>query len=200
MQHFNLLVPFLSAAFAQNIHVIKVGDGGLNFNPAETRAAIGDVVEFQFVSGTHSVAKGIFANPCQPFNSSSFFSGHINSESEKSQVFTIRVEDEEPIWYYCATGPHCKLGMAGVINAPSGVETLDMYKDVAADANAVIIPSKTGGGSFEQATSAASSTPPAATTSETNTPNAGAEVRGNVHWGLMSVGIAMVGYVSGLIL
>lgn len=218
MQPSGLLLPFIPVILAQSVHVVKVGDGGLKFNPARTKAAVGDVVEFHFVSAVHSVAKGIFADPCQPSNSTGFFSGDVDSSSKKGQVFTIKVEDDEPIWYYCATGPHCQLGMVGVINGPSvlallclgtradkilrssGGQTLDAYTAAAADAKAVGVPSNTGGGSFDQASTTPSGTAPASTASESNKPSAGVEARGDIRWGLMTAGIAMFGFVSVLIL
>lgn len=31
-------------------------------------------------------------------------------------VFTVMVNDTNPIWFYCATAKHCQGGMVGVIN------------------------------------------------------------------------------------
>ena len=45
---------------------IKVGQGGLTYTPDAVTAAIGDLLEFQFVGGTHDVVRGDFSKPCQP--------------------------------------------------------------------------------------------------------------------------------------
>ncbi|KAH7358730.1 Cupredoxin [Plectosphaerella cucumerina] len=105
------------AANAQTVHRVDVGEGGLTFEPAELTAAVGDSVEFHFLGGFHSVARSSFDSPCTPVNGSdNIFSGPITGPSD--EVFTVPIESEDPIWYYCATGQHCQNGMVGVINAP----------------------------------------------------------------------------------
>lgn len=111
------LSALVSAAAAAK-HVVKVGDGGLTFSPESTTAAVGDTVEFHFYPMAHSVAQSSFAKPCEPLNSTSFFSGPVAVSSGVSdKVFTVTVENETPIWFYCATGDHCQEGMVGAINA-----------------------------------------------------------------------------------
>lgn len=102
------------------VHVVKVGDGGLTFDPAEVKAAVGEVVEFHFYPRAHSVAQSSFDSPCQPLNTTGFFSGPVKvSDGVSEQVFSVTIKDEKkPLWYYCATGDHCQKGMVGVINAP----------------------------------------------------------------------------------
>ncbi|KAF3352623.1 hypothetical protein VdG1_08789 [Verticillium dahliae VDG1] len=96
-----------------------VGESGLTFDPAEVTAAVGDVVEFHFYPQAHSVAQSSFDSPCQPLNTTGFFSGPVRVQSGVSdQVFSVTVENTNPQWYYCATGQHCQNGMVGVINAP----------------------------------------------------------------------------------
>jgi plastocyanin len=59
------------------VHSISVGQGGqLKFSPDSITAKVGDLVEFKFVDDGHSVALGDFSNPCQPKDSSAFFSGY----------------------------------------------------------------------------------------------------------------------------
>ena len=61
---------------------VMVGKGGLVFSPNEVKAAIGDVVEFQFsAGGNHSVVEGDFNNPCHPAATGGFFSGYMNTLS-----------------------------------------------------------------------------------------------------------------------
>jgi uncharacterized cupredoxin-like copper-binding protein len=33
-------------------------------------------------------------------------------------VFTVTVNDTNPIWFYCGVPTHCQAGMVGVINPP----------------------------------------------------------------------------------
>lgn len=100
------------------VHRVDVGENGLVFEPNMTRAAIGDSIEFHFYEGMHSVARSTFDMPCQPLNGSgAIFSGRVAVDSgEGNEVFTVKIEDDNPIWYYCATQKHCQSGMVGVIN------------------------------------------------------------------------------------
>lgn len=71
---FVCLLPF---AYAATTHVIGVGDGGLVFKPDSITAAAGDMLEFQFYPADHNVIQGTFSQPCQPINSSAFYSGFM---------------------------------------------------------------------------------------------------------------------------
>ena len=71
------LLPFAHAT----THVIGVGDGGLVFKPDTLTAAVGDMLEFQFYPAEHNVIQGSFSQPCQPINSSAFYSGNMQVSS-----------------------------------------------------------------------------------------------------------------------
>lgn len=61
-----------------------------------------------------SVIQSSFAQPCQPLNAASFFSGFFpTAEGQNPEVFQIVVQDKNPIWYYCGqtAGSHCQNGM-----------------------------------------------------------------------------------------
>lgn len=94
-------------------HVVLVGDSGRSFTPDNVNAAVGDTVEFHFVSNGHSVAQSSFDEPCRPLDDNAFFSGRI-----RNQIFSVEVTSEDPIWFYCAEGNHCRQGMVGAVNAP----------------------------------------------------------------------------------
>ncbi|KAF8477241.1 Cupredoxin [Kalaharituber pfeilii] len=126
------------------VHVVQVGDkdGSLRFYPEELQAKVGELVQFQFWPRNHSVAQSTFNEPCKPIGDSAsangtvgFFSGFmpVTAEDEFMPTFTITVNQTGPIWYYCATGPHCQRGMAGVINPPTNnpERTLAKYKEAA---------------------------------------------------------------------
>ncbi|EXK92419.1 hypothetical protein FOQG_05573 [Fusarium oxysporum f. sp. raphani 54005] len=197
----------LSASTASAaVHVVKVGENGLNFTPAQTSAKVGDTVEFHFYEGFHSVAQSSFAKPCEPINSTAFFSGDQNVKTKVSdKVFTIEVKSEDPIWYYCAVQGHCNGGgMVGAINAPtSGAKSFDNYAKAAADSKDSSAPKSTGGGKLGAAetgsasgsasgtaTATATESGTAASASATQSGNAGIEARGQIQWGLMSGAIA----------
>ncbi|KAF4459752.1 extracellular serine-rich [Fusarium albosuccineum] len=191
-----------SASSADGVHVVKVGDGGLTFDPAEVTAAVGDTIEFHFYKGAHSVAQSNFSDPCQPINSSAIFSGPVKVDDGVSdEVFTVTIEDESPIWYYCATGQHCQNGMVGVINAPTtGQRTLRNYARAAANADSNVEPSSTGGGVLGPAATGTSAPSDAASATSTPGANGAISANGEIRWGLMSVGIAMAGFMGGLMI
>jgi len=76
------LLSLATAVLSETIDV-KVGDGGLIFEPNSITAQIGDSVRFQFYSGTgsHSVALSAFDTPCQPAENG-FYSGIIQGNRE----------------------------------------------------------------------------------------------------------------------
>ncbi|PVH74114.1 Cupredoxin [Cadophora sp. DSE1049] len=122
MMMFSLLTTIFSiatAVLAETIDV-KVGDGGLTFDPNSVTAQVGDTVRFQFYSGTgsHSVALSSFDTPCQPAENG-FYSGIIQGNRQGDHTFTINVTSTSPQWYYCSVGSHCQSGMVGVINPPA---------------------------------------------------------------------------------
>ena len=67
-----------------------------------------------------------FANPCTPIQQSeptnatnAFFSGFYpvaQSTDFGRLTYTVRIQDTNPIWWYCAQANHCQEGMSGVIN------------------------------------------------------------------------------------
>lgn len=209
-----------SSSSASNVHVVKVGDGGLTFSPSDIKASVGDVVEFHFFPKAHSVAQSSFDKPCEPLTNGTavgFFSGPVPvSSGESADVFTLEVKDANPRWFYCATGTHCQSGMVGVINAPSGGQkTLEKYAAAAAKAPKNVAPASTGGGSLGPAATgtpsstsgsggdgpaASASGSAAASASSTSRPNAGVETRGSVRWGLLSFGVAVAGVLGGLLI
>ncbi|KAK1593758.1 Cupredoxin [Colletotrichum navitas] len=205
-----------AAAVMGATHVVKVGDGGLTFSPNDIKAAVGDLVEFQFYPKAHSVAQSAFDTPCTPLSNGTttgFFSGPVPVTSGVgAMAWTLEIKDKSPKWFYCATGKHCQSGMVGVINAPAGgKKTVEMYAKAAAEAKENVAPSSTSGGMMGPASAAdapksggsgsaspsGSSGAPAA--SGSGMPSAGIEARGDVRWGLLSLGMAAAGLVGGLL-
>lgn len=83
------------------------------------------MVQFQFLDGNHTVTQSTFDEPCISMNKADstkqgFLSGFMPFAASAAKgelpVFTIMVNDTKPIWVYCGQGPHCKKGMAMVIN------------------------------------------------------------------------------------
>lgn len=100
----------LAATGLAAVHQVTVGPG-LSYSPDTVTAAQGDVVEFTFGSG-HNVVSGSFDSPCQP--SGGIYSGNPND----GDIFSVTVNNTDPVWIYCSVPHHCESGMAMVINAP----------------------------------------------------------------------------------
>jgi len=157
--------PSATVAASPSIHTVAVGQNGLTFTPNVTKAAVGELVEFQFYPPNHTVTQSSFESPCEPLSASSFFSGFmVTSSTPDKQTFTINVTSTDPIWFYCAQtlpGPHCALGMVGAINPPTSGNTLSAYAEAAANTNSSGAQPSAQGGVSATPTSAA----PAAATS-----------------------------------
>ncbi|KAH7413467.1 Cupredoxin [Cadophora sp. MPI-SDFR-AT-0126] len=193
-----------TASSSGPIHTVKVGDGGLTFDPNSLTASVGDTVEFHFFPATHSVAQSSFAAPCAPLNDTSFFSGGFKTASgENEQTFSITVNDTKPIWYYCGFPGHCGAGMAGVINPPAdGSRTIEQYQAAAANVSQTVAPTKVQGGTVGPAkaqSSGSSTSSTSSSASPTSSGSAAVEARGAVSWSLFALtGVAALGF-GGLI-
>lgn len=70
-----------SLAYAET-HTITAREDN-SFDPNDLKAAEGDVVEFHFERGNHSVVSGNYDFPCSPLDrGSGFFSGFIDTEDD----------------------------------------------------------------------------------------------------------------------
>ena len=107
------------------VHVVKVSAADtskLTFAPANLKAAVGDMVQFQFGVGAHTVTQSSFDNPCVPLGFPSNLTGiHSGSMPVKAgdatvPTYTVSVKDDKPMWLYCATAKHCQGGMVMVVN------------------------------------------------------------------------------------
>jgi hypothetical protein len=88
----------------------------------------------------HTVTQSTFDNPCVPINKiqpnvtgikSGFMPVAIGAT--ELPVFSVLVNDTNPIWIYCGQTGHCQKGMSMVINEKAGSnKTLEAYKAAAA--------------------------------------------------------------------
>ncbi|MCJ1437491.1 hypothetical protein MMC27_006878 [Xylographa pallens] len=134
-----------------SVQVIQVSTanntGALVFTPNSVTAAVGSLVQFQFHPMNHSVVQSTFANPCIPINNimpsvKGIFSGFQATTGVTTPIFTILINDTQPIWYYCSQGMHCQNGMVGVINPPSNA-TVVQFAALAAKATVNVSPGMT---------------------------------------------------------
>ncbi|TVY55404.1 putative GPI-anchored cupredoxin [Lachnellula suecica] len=128
MQFTTIALSALSVAGAlaqTTVHVVKVGsaNGSLIFAPNDVKAAVGDMVQFQFAPNNHTVTQSTFDNPCTPIseiqkNVTGIYSGFmpVKATDTTTPTYTIMVNNTTPMWLYCSQGKHCQSGMVMVIN------------------------------------------------------------------------------------
>ncbi|CAK7205947.1 hypothetical protein SEUCBS139899_008727 [Sporothrix eucalyptigena] len=129
-------------------YTIAVGATGFNFSPNNlTNVDVGSIIEFNFCPGNHSVVRSAFKFPCIPYedtgpNRIGFFSGFqdTNVYSSDGPKYRVRVNDTEPIFYYCSAPGSCiSHGMLGVIN-PNSTWTLETQEEYAANTTIQLTP------------------------------------------------------------
>lgn len=136
-----------SAIAATAVHVVKVGNsnGTLAYSPNSIKAAVGDMVQFQFAPNNHTVTQSTFDQPCQPIalhsNITGIYSGFmpVKATATETPTYTIQINSTTPMWIYCSQGKHCQAGMNLVINENSKANasrTLELYMAAAAKATA----------------------------------------------------------------
>lgn len=126
-----------STSVPATTHTIAVGAIGFKFEPNKLTANVGDIIEFNFYPGGHSVVRGGFKSPCIPYevtgvNRVGFFSGYQDSKvyTDNGPKFRVRVNNTEPIFYYCSAPGSCvDHHMVGVIN-PNSTWTLEAQEEV----------------------------------------------------------------------
>jgi plastocyanin len=117
-----------SSSTNSKIIPIVVGSTVVNkslvFTPAEVSAKPGDILQFQFSQINHTVTQSSFSAPCQPIQASDPTAAGIHSgfvpvtaNAPTVMTFDVPINDTEPMFIYCAQGPHCQLGMVMAINA-----------------------------------------------------------------------------------
>ncbi|KAF4965224.1 hypothetical protein FSARC_6943 [Fusarium sarcochroum] len=113
-------------------HTVNVGASGHKFTPNEVEAKVGDIIEWRFYPSGHWVIRGDYENPCIPYeyvdvNRKGFSSGEekVQAITDDAPRFRVRVNNTDPILFYCGAPGSCvKYKMMGIVN-PSKNETLD---------------------------------------------------------------------------
>ncbi|RMJ04818.1 hypothetical protein BHE90_010602 [Fusarium euwallaceae] len=135
---------------ANRLISVVVGGPQDTFVPNLIRAAVGDVIQFQFSSGNHTVTQSAEDAPCQPLQATvagAIHSGHIPFESGQTTVgtFNLPLTSTDPIYLYCATGPHCQNGQVMAINPPNEASLVN-YSKLSAAAAANVDGTEVSGG------------------------------------------------------
>lgn len=105
------------------------------------------LVEYDFYPANHSVARAQYEYPCIPYEDTGvdlvgFFSGFkpVDAILSSPPTFTIRVNDTDPIFYYCTAPGSCiNYGMVGVIN-PNATTSLSLQKQLAMNSTFMLQP------------------------------------------------------------
>lgn len=129
-------------------HTVTVGGpGGLVYSPEQTKAAVGDLVIFEFWSQNHTVSQSPFDTPCKAIEGgldSGFMANPNNTISPPPQM-AMQVTTDKPLWFYCKQNGHCGKGMVFSIN-PTAEKTHAMFKEKAiADNGKGTLPPIVGG-------------------------------------------------------
>ena len=131
--------------------------------------------EYQFYPTNHSVVRSEYGYPCIPYEDTGvdrigFFSGFMPVDTilPDPPSYTIRVNDTEPIFYYCSAPGSCiTYGMVGVIN-PNGTESVAVQTQLAKNSTFMLQPGEAWP-SEEQNPFTTSSAAPSSTSAPTST-------------------------------
>jgi len=122
------LTPHLHRRQSQIIPVV-VGGPQDTFVPNALMAAVGDIIQFQFSNGNHTVTQSTSDKACTPMDAG-VHSGHIPFKDGQTDVgtFNMPVTSTDPMFLYCATGPHCQEGQVMIINPTNAKQVVDYVK------------------------------------------------------------------------
>jgi len=128
-------------------HTIQAGLLDHKMRPETTEAAVGDFIEFDFYPLNHSIVRAEYGFPCIPYEmtgsgKTGFFSGFnpVDKVLDKPPKYTVRVNDTEPIFFYCSAPGSCiTYGMVGGINLNSSM-SIDKQRTLAMDSSYMLQP------------------------------------------------------------
>lgn len=129
---------------ANQIIPIVVGGPQDTFSPNSVVAAVGDILQFQFSNGNHTVTQSTSDAACAPMEGG-VHSGHILFVDGQTDVgtFNMPVTSTDPMFLFCATGPHCQEGQVMIVNAANAQQIANYTKksqqtDKSTDGTAVV--------------------------------------------------------------
>jgi len=180
------------------IPVLVGGPKGIQFEPQEVRAQVGDMIIFTFLSQNHTVTQSAFGTPCSPIDQGmdTGFQANANNsvnpppqiamqvmvdtplcESPRPPVLVETPSDPQLPGFYCRQNNHCGKGMVFSVN-PNAEKTHAMFQSLAiAQAGIGSGSAITGNGGGAPANNQAPPPPPA----DTNLPAGGAAVTGTLN-------------------
>jgi plastocyanin len=108
------------------IHTVMVAPTGvgLRYVPFAVNASVGDTIRYVWTTpNNHTVTLSSALTVCNKSaqaESREFVSGVRNAATEQ-QIFDVKVETDQPQFYYCSVQQHCQKGMFGIINPGNDV-------------------------------------------------------------------------------
>ncbi|KAF8637129.1 hypothetical protein AX17_003033 [Amanita inopinata Kibby_2008] len=140
-----LLLCFLPLVFSVEFLVAvgkdeSTGKKGVGFDPSVIHPAYGDIITFQFTSGTHSVVESSFDHPCTP--NGQFDSGaktvpdNLSVDSPDLPVVKFFVSNITPLWFFDQAGGLCKQGAVLAVNPTMDQNATAFKQNAANDATA----------------------------------------------------------------
>ncbi|KAF5345795.1 hypothetical protein D9756_010865 [Leucocoprinus leucothites] len=144
MRSLSTLITLLFATFSVFAAEYLVGVGkdettgkkGIGFDPSVIHPVAGDVVAFEFRSGSHSAVQTTFETPCVPleggFNSGVFtVDDSLPVDAPNLPAVRLTINDTNPIWIFDQAGGQCQQGGVLAIN-PTSTQTAAQYRENAA--------------------------------------------------------------------
>ena len=151
------------------IQVTVGGDAGLVYSPDTIKAAMYDMVQFNFMAKNHTVTQSTFPKPCNKMMGGIDSGFMPNSGTGTPPMMMVQVNSTMPIWFYCRQKkpmPHCGAGMTFSIN-PTADKSQAAFKAaaIAINGTGATAGMMASGGSMAAGASVAAGTYMAATAS-----------------------------------
>jgi plastocyanin len=90
-----LLAAAVAAVVSAEVHVVDVGEEGLEFEPQTINPKKGDTVIFHLYP-RHNVVSSTFDKPCES-NDDSWFSGPFEETDNGKKKYVVNVTSEDPV-------------------------------------------------------------------------------------------------------
>jgi plastocyanin len=106
--------PSKTSKSAAATWTITVGKAEHKFQPDTVQAEVGDLIVYDFFPPNHSVVRAEYGYPCVPYELTGkgkvgFFSDFhpVDAILDDPPSFSIRVNDSNPIFFYCSAPGSC---------------------------------------------------------------------------------------------
>ncbi|MCJ1310576.1 hypothetical protein MMC25_004241 [Agyrium rufum] len=121
-----------SMAMGMTHQVTVGGEAGLVYTPSTISAAVGDMVQFNFLSQNHTVTQSSFGTPCEAMEggADTGFMPNPNNTVSPPPAMMMQVTAATPMWFYCRQKGHCGKGMVFSIN-PTAAKSQQMFLSMA---------------------------------------------------------------------